>query len=841
MSPRLALLAAGSLLALAGPAFAQSAAVEELIVTAQKREQPAFEVPIALTALSGRRLEELRVRDLSELSVYTPGLRVQDQSPNNPGYVIRGITSDNSNVNQEPRVSIFQDGVSISKAQASYSELFDIDRVEVARGPQTTLFGRAALIGGVNIIQRKAVLGRTEGYVHGEVGDYGQRVGEGAANLPLGDVAALRVSGRVRQRHGYVDNALGGKALQSVDTGAVRAALKFQPDARLNADLIVNYEEDHPTGTAFKSIRYSPTDPLTGQVLASRAAQDPAAISAPAAFLHGKGLGVDRAVGGATALVDYKLNDAWTLHSVSAFRRFDAKEVLDADGVSLPILSILVASHGHELSQELRLNYDDGGRLRGFAGFNVLRSKNRQNVPLQFDERISLADLTGTLNGGPFLGLPASTPAPLALFGNTAFTGALVQALAAQLSGGAAMLSAAQAQAIAANLRAAHVEQAQVNSDVRAQDLFADVSFDVTEQFELSAGLRYSHEKAATGYGASVGDRSALGGLIAAAQLAGAGSPLGAAILGALQSPFYQQIPASQLPLFGLTDQPTTNNGDVTAGSLSDSGLAWRLVGRYEVSKDANLYASYARGRRPPVQDVSIPSFPGDVTGFAEVPAETVDSFEVGGKFAFLQRRLLADIAVFDYEYDNFQTVEQRGTQFFTTNAGKARAYGLEAQVGWRVTPDFDLNGTYAYNHGRFRSGAYKGNHFRLSPDQALSLTADWRVPAFGGVVQVQPSYNWQSKVFFADNNDRPALQQPPATLVADNIQDEVQKGFGLANLRVSWTQTGGRLVLEAFATNLFEKKYIIDAGNTGDDLGLATYIAGRPRMVGAGVTYRFN
>src|SRR5690606_16755562 len=134
-------------------AHAQEAdAVEEIVVTAQKREQQAVDVPIALTAYSGQRLEALGVEDFADLSLFTPGFEVQDQSPNNPGFVMRGITSASTDSFSEARVSVFQDGVSISKAQGSYVELFDLERVEVAKGPQSTLYGRGALIGAVNVI-----------------------------------------------------------------------------------------------------------------------------------------------------------------------------------------------------------------------------------------------------------------------------------------------------------------------------------------------------------------------------------------------------------------------------------------------------------------------------------------------------------------------------------------------------------------------------------------------------------------------------------------------------------------------------------------------------------------
>jgi len=844
---RARLLAAASAFAMsAAPALAQDAtAIEEIVVTAQKTQQAAIDVPISLTAYGAERLDALGVQDFADLSLFTPGFDVQDQSPNNPGFVMRGITSDSTDSYSEARVSVFQDGVSISKAQGSYVELFDLERVEVAKGPQSTLFGRGALIGGVNLIQKKASLDGAEGYAEIQGGNFGYRMLEGAVNAPVGEHAAIRLSGRVKARDGYVKNALGGDAFQSTDTSAFRAAVRFEPSDRVAVDLIANYQKDEPTGTAFKSGGYRPTDPATGQVLGDTRPQSAAALAAPANFESGK-LGVDRMVTGYTGLAEFKLTDALTLNSISAYRRYRSKEMFDPDGTSLAILTGLNDAKGEQWSQEFRLNYDGGGRFRGFVGAGAFKAKDAQRIPLQFDERIGLAVVTGQLNAGAAgLGLPADVPAPGAVFGNTAFTGALLRGLVASLSGNRLVMTPAQATAIAANLRSNHVEETSSSSDLDSFDVFADGTFKATDKLEISAGVRFTRDEKTTGFGSRVvGGRSVLGGALGAAQVAAAGTPAALAqaqaILGALALPIVQQIAEAQLPLFGVTFQPTTGNGQVFKQDLTDEGVTWRLVARYAASDDANLYASFARGRRPEVLAAGAPGAPGAAPRFSPVEAETVDSYEAGAKLALLDRRVRLDLAAYRYDYDNFQTVEQQGTLFVITNAGKAKAYGVEAQADWKVMSNLDLYATYAYSHARFDGGAYDGNRFRLSPDHSLSLAASFRVPVAGGELDVRPSYTWQSKVFFDDNNDRAVFQQPPRSFVADNIQDELQKAYGLLNLRVSWTAENAPVTLEAFATNLTDKDYIIDAGNTGDSLGLPTFIAGPPRMFGAGITYRW-
>ena len=138
--------------------------LDEVMVTTQKRNQSSVDVPVAVSALSGNSLQMLNVKQMDEMAQYIPGLQVQLQSPNNPGYVIRGVTSDDGESYSQPRISVFQDGVPMSRSRASVVELFDMDRVEVVKGPQGTLFGRGAEIGAMHFITHKPV-----NYLTGEV------------------------------------------------------------------------------------------------------------------------------------------------------------------------------------------------------------------------------------------------------------------------------------------------------------------------------------------------------------------------------------------------------------------------------------------------------------------------------------------------------------------------------------------------------------------------------------------------------------------------------------------------------------------------------------------------
>lgn len=825
----------------------QETRLDEVVVTAQLRAQDPIEVPFALTAYNGDFLDKLGVQDFEELSAFVPGLLVQNQSPNNPGFQIRGLTSDSTGAADEPRVSIYQDGVSIGRAPGAFVELFDVERVEVAKGPQSTLYGRGALIGAVNVIQNKADPDAFDAQARFGIGNLNYLLAEGMVNLPFGDTAALRLATRLKTRNGYVENLLGGRDYNSVETQAYRASFLYQPTDALRVDIIGNYQEDNPSGVSFRSIYYNAQDPNTGAVLGGRDPSDGAALTPSTTLDGGRRLGIERNVWGVTGLVRYDLSDSLSLNSVSAYRTFETSEAFDPDGISLPILTGIGNSDGEQWSQELRLNWDNGGQFSGFVGAGYFREENQSSSPIEIDERIALAQLAGILDGTPAAALPNALPR--SVYGSSAFLTPLLTGFG---------LPAAAIPGISANLKPSHTETAATDTELSSYDVFGDLTWKPSDRLEFAAGVRYTRDEKTTAFGASVlNGRSIAGGLLAVTQLSAQARALVAvgtpaaltqaaalngainAIVTGLATPGAVNAPVTAaFPLFGLTFQPTANNGDVTSRDLEDDGLTYRLTGRYALSNDASLYATYARGRRPAVLAATVPSTPYGAPIFTEVPAETVDSYEVGAKTVLNDGRIRLDGAVYVYSYENFQTTEQVGTQFITTNAGEAEAYGFESQASWAATDWLDLFSTYSYNHARFTTGARDGNRFRLAPDHRYSIGALATLPVRGGAVEVQPTYSWQSRVFFDDNNDRTSLQT--TGFVPDVLVDEFQDGYGLLNLRVRYVPTDANWSIEAFGDNLTDEKFLKDAGNTGDSLGLPTFIAGEPRTYGVNLTLSY-
>jgi len=780
---------------LATPAAAQFVG-DEIVVYTQKREQSVLEVPLAVTAYDSEDLEQLGVQQFDDLADFVPGLEVQEQSPNNPGFVIRGITSDSGAANIEPRVAIYQDGVSIARSRGSFVELFDAS-VEVAKGPQATLFGRSALIGAINIIQNKPDLTALSAEIRGGIGNYGHDLVDGYVNVPVvEDVLGVRISGRRKQRDGYVENALGGADFQGYQLGAARGAVRWRPIPDFTVDVIGNYQVDDNPGTSFKSGTFATpggdTSPFTA-----------AALSTANDFLGGEELGVEREIWGVTLLTDWGVNDALTVQTTSAYRQFDSLEVFDPDGFALPALVFAEEADSEQWSTEVRAIFDNGGPVTGFAGFSYFHEDGSQVVPLQVDERVAQI----------LLAPPGSLPAPL----NQLLAPPNFAPLAAFP---AINLTAAGLGAIIP-LQPYQLEQFSNYGETDAFDFYADVTWRPLERLELTAGARYTFEDRFSGLSSRL-----LNGPSSLSPVPGGGLVIGGAL----------------------------TNGQIVGVSDDFDGFTWRAVAKYDVTDFWNVYFNYGRGRRPEViEGVGVIGTAAvDGVGpedFEVLPAEIVNSYELGSKARLFADTLSLDGAVFFYDYSNFQTgVVTSAGVFETVNAGAAHTIGLEFAAGWRPTDIAEFFATYSYNRSRFNDEddagnpqAFAGNRFRLNPDHSFSVGSTISDAASWGRVWFTPTYTWRSKVFFDDTNDQNVNPRNGLSLEPiDFLQDEFQESYGVVDMRIGYETPDGRVGVEFFVDNLLDRRFIIDAGNTGDGFGIPTFIAGPPRLLGGYVTLRY-
>jgi outer membrane receptor protein involved in Fe transport len=772
--------------------------LEGLVVTAQKREQSIVEIPASMTSLSSNFLENTGASQVDEIEGYIPGLQMQVQSPNNPGFVIRGITSDDGSSNTEPRVSVFQDGVSISKSRGSVVELFDMQRIEVMKGPQGTLFGRGAEIGAIHFIQNKAK-NENSGSITAGYGDYDYLNIQGNVNTILvKDKLFMRLAGIHKYHEGFIKNLSGGR-LNGKDTKAFRGSFHYQPARNTNFDLIYNYQKDTPPGTSFKSGTYAPAG---GDTKAWTTAD----------LDGGKDLGLDRAVWGSTLLGKHYFSPNLSLNSITAYREFDSYELFDADGTVAPALTFAEDAFGKQFSQELRLNLEGNDKFEGFFGASYFYEDGFQKVPFTTDERayaVLISSMLGdALNSTlSLLGSELATT-PLVENGVANSVSSVSDMLTNSLPSWSDLPSTYQTSDLAtlyavlySPLLSSHSEYYKNYGTNSSVEFFADGTYKLSDKLKVTGGLRLTLENIKSSYEAGADTISATLGFASSA-----GSNI----------------------LFMPTEKLSREK--------SFTSLVGRLAFNYSLHPNVNLYASVARGRRPHVIQFES-SANDDYTSSYDselLDEEVVYSYEMGVKGLTLGQQLYFDAATYYYDYSNFQsnTIDETTNQSISIDAGNASAYGFECYLQWQVSKMLSAFGNYSYIKAEFddkdsdgNTQEYAGNTFRLTPEHSFGLGFDWRVAINSKFIAfLRPNYSYKTKVYFEEDND----------------EAEAQDAFGIMNVRTGIEIPKQKMTLSLFATNALDKKYIIDAGNTGSNFGIPTYIAGAPRLLGAEIKINF-
>lgn len=759
----------------AAPAAEEAARGNEIIVTAQKIEQRAVDVPITISALSGDRINELGVTDLDELSNYIPGLNIQEQSANNPGIVIRGITSDSGSSQQGPRVTLYYNGVDISRSRGSYQAIYDLDRVEVIKGPQATLFGTASAVGAISLVSAKP----REGFsaqLTGGYGNFDQTLLSGYVNAGS-DVLSGRVAFEWRTRDGYVENLAASQEedLYAQDNLGVRASLRFAPTSDLTVDLIGTFDRQRNGGTPFTSLAL-PTEDGPGDPF-GRANLGGSPLSAE--VLGDDQLGLNREIYDLNLTASYDFADGWNFTTVNGYREFDSREVFDADGSAAWWLEFAEIAEGWQASHESRFTYTDPNWRASF-GWNVFTEDNLQNVPFSSEEGTFIQCLTNALQIGCInaAGVVTAAQASAALTG-----GALTQ------------------------IPYSSTFENQGKND--SYSMFADTTWIPTDSLELTAGVRLLIEKRRSGFRADV-PVPVLPGLLPAA--------LRAQLLAALPSLAFSLIPG-QVDTAGQT---FTSEG-------SFSAVLPRFNVLYRLTPDVNVYGTVSKGRRSPVVQLGAARVGGvSVPNRQIVPEEVVWNYEAGIKAGF--GVVSGSLGVYYQKYDGFQvSVLQEDGSSRTESAGSASNLGVEAELAVDPTDWLSLFGNVGYIDGGIDEGndfapQFAGARFRLQPEWQAAAGFTVNAPLGNGMrIFATPSVTYRSRIFFEVPNN-PAISQGPVTLV---------------NARAGVSFADDRLEIAGFIRNATNEDYLLDAGNTGGAFGNPTFIAAEPRFYGIQLTGR--
>ncbi|MBX7482876.1 TonB-dependent receptor [Qipengyuania qiaonensis] len=702
------------------PVFAQEQAESEtpesgfsgntIVVTAQKVEQRAQDVPITITAVTGERIKDLGVSDLDELSNYVPGLNIQEQSANNPGVVIRGITSDSGSSQQGPRVTLYYNGVDISRSRGSYQAIYDLDRVEVIKGPQATLFGTASAVGAISLISARPREGFS-GELTGSYGNFDQTLLGGYVNAGS-DVLAGRVAFEWRTRDGYVENLAESQEeeLYAQDQLGVRASLRYTPTPELTVDLIGTYDQQRNGGTPFVSGTLPAFAGAPGGP--DNAFEDANLGGSPysADALGDAQLGLNREVYDLNFTAELAIDDNWTFTTVNGYREFDSAEVFDADGSAAPFLEFAEIAKGNQFSHEGRFSYS-GTNLRGSFGWNIFSEEGRQNVPFSTEEGTFLQCLS-SLFGDPLIaGIPCVAP-----------DGSVPSSAVTGLATGGAVSAIP------------YRSEFENRGENDSYSVFADVTYLVGDSLELTAGLRYLTEDRRSGY--------------------------------------LTNVPNSVLSGAPLVPGQLDTGGRVF--SAEDSFDAWlpRFNVLYRVSPEVNVFATVSKGRRSPVVQLSATQDTAGtvVPNLQLVPEETVWNYEGGIKLA--SGRVSGSLGAYYQVYDGFQvTVVDTDGMSRTESAGKASNLGVEAEISVQLADWFSVFANAGYIDGGIDENnsfapQFSGARFRLQPEfqAAGGFTIDY--PLGGGArLFATPSITHRSRIYFEVPNSE-LISQGPVTLV---------------------------------------------------------------------------
>lgn len=365
-------------------------AVETVIVTAQKIEQDLQKVPVAVTAFTADQLRINRIDSVLDVAQRTPGFVASEVNPAEPNYVIRGIGTEgiNSNAGGDASVVMFIDGVYVGRGGGSNLELFDLQRVEVLRGPQGTLFGKNVVGGLIHLITRKPDPDPSF-ELSGTLGDYEQRQFRGRFNYPLSDTIFASGAVSIRRRDGYTLNATTGNEVDDEDTYGVRGSLRFVPSESVDIVVTADWTEQDQAGLPRDNVCNAA---FQGGVHCVGISPDPRVVNAITdGFLK-------REVGGILGEITWSTSIG-TVTSLTAYRQadFDFMDPFFSNPVNPPaqIESINEnVEESNQISQELRLAFDAfGERLSAVLGAYFLDEDVERDERL--DQRFPVPAVTG--------------------------------------------------------------------------------------------------------------------------------------------------------------------------------------------------------------------------------------------------------------------------------------------------------------------------------------------------------------------------------------------------------------------------------------------------------------
>ena len=870
---RAALLGA---VALPATAYAQDAKVEEaqpapaapeaevadgneIVVTATKREQTLQDVPVAVSVTTAETIERAQVRDLKDLQTLVPALRVsQLQSSANTNFIIRGFGNGANNPGIEPSVGVFVDGVYRSRTAAQIGDLPDVQRVEVLRGPQSTLFGKNASAGVISMVTREPSFD-FKGNVEASYGNYDAKVLKGYVTGPLSDKVAASIAGGINKRDGYItDLGYNGKANER-DRWFVRGQLRIEPTDSLKVRLIADYDKINEICCAVvnvrRSVATSAIELLGGKVNSS------ATPFAGVAYSNFPSTN-DIQNWGLSGQVDYQVGPL-KLTSITAYRNSANLTNQDSDFTSGNLI----------------------GQNRGNVNIDTLTQELRLNA--------NFLDMADLMVGGFFFDEHVK-------YTNALTYGTQFRPYADLLSGGAI----AQVEAAILGVPVGTFQKTgqgifdDTRMDNRAWSMFGNLDVKLGDKLTVTLGGNYTKDrKVVTTATVSTDSFSALdfvtigGAVIRNTAIAtqvggllgvGTANASQIAAFAAAQPTAYSAIVAGSTayasanaanpavnPLLGLRAlqflPPFLNIPNaVENGKSRDGKWTWTARLAYELSDTINTYVSYATGfkassfnlsrdSRPLASDLPALrtaglALPNLTTGSRYAGPENAKVLELGVKANWGMAS--ANLTLFKQIITGFQSNVFTGTGFALANAGKQSTKGIEFDGMIKPINPLTLNVSLVYLDPKYDSftasavGDLSGTRPAGVPELSATVGAQWNQELGNGDrVILRGDWHTESTVqiteglpaFIQRNALGQVLSYQPAFDAARPFTRKVDE----FNASITYAMQSG-LELSLWGRNLTNNRYLIQIFDSVAQSGSVSAYPNQPRTYGASLRFKW-
>jgi outer membrane receptor protein involved in Fe transport len=790
---------------------------EPIIVTATLRAMDVQDIPLAVTAVAPEALERQGVNDIKNLASISPSINIQSSQTETQGTSIkvRGVGTTGNNTGLESSVGVFIDGVYQSRPGVALGDLVDIERLEILRGPQGTLFGRNTSAGALNVSTKRPSLSTTEGFVNASYGNYKFMNLQGGVSLPVvQDVAGVRLSGTWRKRDGYLKSPTGAES-NDRDRYMLRGQLYIEPNADVSIRLLADYAKTDEQCCEAVIVRETELAPFSAfHGLASDGVDQSGLSALKNLSINGGPYKNGSKQWGTSAELKWDLGGA-KLTSVTAYRKFDSSSTTVGgftandtytvgNGAPTSRPGILPSGdHIKTFTQELRLqgtavNDRVDWLVGGFYSSEKIRADQTMTLNADFQRTGSAFNFANAAGVNPLFALTA--------LGNAG---------------------------VPVNANGNYAEN-RFLQDASSYSVFTHNVISFTDKLSLTLGARYVNETkdasfnqlaGTTGAGASACQASVNGVLTG-----GVPAPLRAGMIGLNCFPFATSValtaPAAVGGGLASAKLPLPR---VWAQEFKDDEITYTAQLGYKANEDLLLYAGYSHGFKSggfnlDPQSATLQNSAAILGGLAtpggpvivapvyadpSFKSEKVNQIEVGVK-ATLFGSIKANLALFDMKMSDFQVLEFTGVQFLTFNVNSARSTGAELELFGKLSDNISANVSATYANARYPgncadgvAAAALGSTLRLCGQDLTNA------PKFAGVVGMTydgplNDSGWNllvnGNVNYSDSRTTRTIDTDTNGLPVPLAQ---QENYFKMNARIGLTTPDERYTFELWGTNL--------------------------------------